>query len=141
VTRRAQIYAAVLEAMQAAEELEGVDGDEYHGLMMDIAREAQRRAEVYYSCADCGGSTAPGTPDPHVCQQGLQRASAKVIRRHGEWYGRGAPPHPLGYVMMTGPYTGQTFVVDPADLDVVSVGEVVTVAFTPADQFARKVRS
>lgn len=64
---RAQIYAAVLAAMQEAEELEGVDGDEYLHLMEDIAREAQRRAKVYTTCADCGGSTAYGTPDPHEC--------------------------------------------------------------------------
>lgn len=67
MTRREEIYAAVIAAMQEAEELEGVDGDEYALLMEDIAREASRRRATFYSCADCGTSTAPGTPDPHVC--------------------------------------------------------------------------
>lgn len=39
----APIFAAVLDAMQAAEEIGGPEGDEYIALMDAIIREAQQR--------------------------------------------------------------------------------------------------
>ena len=45
-----QIYKNVLEAMQEAEEIEGVENtDEYLKLMLEIRHEAQKR---YNNCAD-----------------------------------------------------------------------------------------
>ena len=41
--RALAIYKSVLEAMQDADEIEGVEGDDYIDLMVGIAMEADRR--------------------------------------------------------------------------------------------------
>jgi hypothetical protein len=41
--RALAIYKSVLEAMQDADEIEGVEGDDYINLMVGIAMEADRR--------------------------------------------------------------------------------------------------
>lgn len=45
---RAEIFKAVLEAMQPAEELQGPEGDEYLALMADIAHEATKRIRTQH---------------------------------------------------------------------------------------------
>ena len=49
VTRSGEIYRNVLEAMQDAEEIEGVEGQDYLDLMEAIRYEAVKR---YNNCAD-----------------------------------------------------------------------------------------
>jgi hypothetical protein len=55
VTRSGEIYRNVLEAMQDAEELDGVEGQDYLDLMEAIRREAVER---YNNCADYMAWTA-----------------------------------------------------------------------------------
>jgi hypothetical protein len=43
MTRAEQIFRNVLDAMQDAEEMEGVEGMEYFNLMQDIIEEARTR--------------------------------------------------------------------------------------------------
>jgi len=71
---RKEIYAAVLEAMQPAEELNGPEGDEYLKLMADIASEATKRittqlergyapkVTIFFHDPLCGMSTCFGPP-------------------------------------------------------------------------------
>ena len=42
-----QIYEAVLKEMQEAEEIEGVEGQDYINLMAAIAQEASKRIETF----------------------------------------------------------------------------------------------
>ena len=55
MSRANQIYKNVLEAMQDAEELDGVEGQDYLDLMEAIRREAVER---YNNCADYMAWTA-----------------------------------------------------------------------------------
>jgi hypothetical protein len=41
--------------------------DEHPCLTHGCTSWCREHYKIYDECADCGGSTAPGTPDPHVC--------------------------------------------------------------------------
>jgi hypothetical protein len=47
--RARQIYESVLNEMQEAEEIEGVEGQDYLNLMASIAQEASKRIENFLS--------------------------------------------------------------------------------------------
>ena len=47
--RARQIYESVLNEMQEAEEIEGVEGQDYINLMASIAQEASKRIENFLS--------------------------------------------------------------------------------------------